>query len=418
MEYKVVNNRIIFLILIIPFFLEAQSNFSSDSQFEFFSQSNLNLSSSYDVYSQEITKMEIRLTDNFLEKLSVHLMSGQEQEIKTAVHRLVHALPNVAMRMNTYERHSQVSEVGKTYFNSGLNGFKQLKGDINSPVWVFSIKAHGEDLDKVEEIKSIVRNLRLALLFFSLDGFHSLDGKVKYINTFLQFQLLLTTLFRLYKHSQLQKRSVKIQNEGEKNQNLEAIVNFQKFYKQLVFIYFEVIEPSFQKLSWLQNELKNSSFQRSSIYRQISDNHNRLKNLVTRFALLEEGSRNHISDSKERVESTNIKEERGREKDLVVTRSGENEVLDSKEQVRSINEAQEKKIKNLKSTSTNNMDSLRGFSAVKKDERKLFVPEKFIVDDKVDMEAVRGIVPTKPSDVVDFSTLENMSIVCEKAFLK
>ncbi len=244
---------------------------------------------SYGAKLSAITKAEIQLTDNLLNRLVPDMISGKEREIRKAVSTLK-SLPNVGKRMSVYETDSQVVEAGNIYFQSGLKSYKNLTADINSPNWVSLI--FDPSLKKEEEMKAIVRDLRLSLVFFSLAGFDSLDGKNKYLEVFHQFQVLLATLFELYRKSTIeQDTSIKepfVSSYSEKVRYLQSIRKFQHFYKQLMEMYFQVMEPSFRHLSWLRDNLVDISFKAK--HETLLNNSNKIERIMKEIMASKNGA--------------------------------------------------------------------------------------------------------------------------------
>ena len=408
---EALDPMILFLFLFIFISVEAQSHSPS----------------LYDINSHAITKTEIQLTDNLLNRLIPDIMTGREREIKAAVFKLK-SLPNIGKRMAFYEVDSQAIEAGNIFFHSVVKNYKNLKADINSPMWASLV--FDQDLDKVEEIKTIVRDLRLSLIFFSLAGFNSLDGKNKYLDAFYQFQVLLATLFELYKQSQVES-GMPIKTEWEKVKYLKSVRSFQEFYKQFIRMYFQIIEPFFQKLSWLQNDLESSSLKKRSKYKKIVNNHNRLKEAMSpnngdaKFSLSEKlvrdeqiyragqksppsefrsppsslqkpqnlsSPRSSLPREQASRESHEIRINGERRRELAATKRGEGELFISEGLTRN-DKINEERGRDLAAKDTVDMDSLRGLTS--KGAGLSLSSEEWIADDKIDIEAVRGLTAIK-----------------------
>ena len=125
---------------------------------------------------------------SLLDSLIPKIISGQEEEIRTAILEVVSSSPPINRIFQ--ESSSRLLGIGEMYLDSSLNSYNQLEEELSGSVWTaFTLNKRLKRLEYLEKKDRNIKALRsewyLSLIFLSWAGFNSSVGKDKYMEAFL-----------------------------------------------------------------------------------------------------------------------------------------------------------------------------------------------------------------------------------------
>ena len=375
----------------------------------------------HDVKVPIITVAQTKTIDSSLDQLIPQVLSGQKEEIRTAIHELATVLPDIGRIFQ--ETSSRLTGIGETFFYSAESDYKELKKNISSSIWKpFPFNKRLKKIERLIElskkVRAIERKFYLSLIFFSYAGFDSPVGKNKYLSALYQFQLFYDFLFQLYKKSN-PALNTSIKNNLKTERTMK---NFQSLHDHLMTVYWKAVRPSFQNLSWLQKD--SIPLQILPKYNQVSNKHHQIELLyyTDNKKINTENRQQTQADNSNKTETI---PEKPAENKKINTENRQQAQADNgtfiPEKLTENEKINTDGMKGFKATKTNGDEpfNLQNSTTHEKENRQqaqadngnkieTFIPEKPTENEKINTDGMKGFKATKTSGDEPFN-LQNLT---------
>ena len=250
------------IIFLLYFFIFASQAEVKEQPFTFDSSFSL------DVVSGEKKRIEHTI-DNWITFLREGKNGKEFYPSSLKKKREVDQFLQLLTTANNEKTNSVLISLANLYFSSAEKIYEQIFR--NSPVHptrsfsaLYDLSLFFDYSTEEQRLVVMMREWYIGLVFLSLAGFSSSDGKGLYISAIERIQIAYNFLFGIFNqvrplsHGAYRKRFVEPSPRKSvvMNELFESVIKFNDSFSNLQDIYFKFILPAFKKLSWVKYDIQ------------------------------------------------------------------------------------------------------------------------------------------------------------------